>query len=68
MGSGTPAREGAARRILLVEDDPDIRVSLQTILTEEGFDVVACNNGRGGVGGRGAKTAPPNNKISSSWI
>jgi DNA-binding response OmpR family regulator len=48
MALGTPAREGAPRRILLVEDDPDIRISLQTILTEEGFDVVVCNNGRGG--------------------
>jgi signal transduction histidine kinase len=58
MGSGTPAREGAARRILLVEDDPDIRVSLQTILTEEGFDVVACNNGREALSRLGSMTAP----------
>jgi len=46
MGQGTPSREGALRRILLVEDDPDIRVSLQSILTDEGFDVVGCTNGR----------------------
>ena len=46
MGQGTPPRDGALRRILLVEDDPDIRVSLQGILTDEGFDVVGCTNGR----------------------
>jgi len=58
MASGTPAREGAPRRILLVEDDPDIRISLQTILTEEGFDVVACNNGREALSRLGSMAAP----------
>ena len=48
MGYQTPAvaEETALRRILLVEDDPDIRVSLQSILSEEGFEVVACTNGQ----------------------
>ena len=58
MASGTPAREGTPRRILLVEDDPDIRISLQTILTEEGFEVVACNNGRDALSRLGSMTAP----------
>jgi CheY-like chemotaxis protein len=58
MASGTPAREGTPRRILLVEDDPDIRISLQTILTEEGFDVVACNNGREALSRLGSMAAP----------
>jgi CheY-like chemotaxis protein len=58
MAPGTPAREGAPRRILLVEDDPDIRVSLQTILTEEGFEVVACNNGREALSRLGSMAAP----------
>jgi len=46
MGQGTAPRDGAPRRILLVEDDPDIRVSLHSILTDEGFEVVGCTNGR----------------------
>jgi signal transduction histidine kinase len=46
MGQGTAPRDGAPRRILLVEDDPDIRVSLHSILTDEGFEVEGCTNGR----------------------
>ena len=58
MGNGSPAREGGSRRILLVEDDPDIRVSLQSILGDEGFEVVACNNGREALARLGAMSAP----------
>ncbi len=35
-----------ARTVLLVEDDADIRDSLQDILEEEGFDVVPASNGK----------------------
>jgi signal transduction histidine kinase len=55
---GHPPREGTPRRILLVEDDPDIRVSLQSILTDEGFEVVACSNGREALDRLGAIPAP----------
>jgi signal transduction histidine kinase len=58
MGQGTPARNGAPRRILLVEDDPDIRISLQSILAEEGFEVVACSNGRDALARLGSMAAP----------
>jgi signal transduction histidine kinase len=58
MGNGSPAREGGSRRILLVEDDPDIRVSLQSILGDEGFEVVACNNGREALARLGSMSAP----------
>ena len=34
------------RTVLLVEDDADIRDSLQDILEEEGFDVVPASNGK----------------------
>jgi len=37
---------GAGRTILLVEDDPDVRDSLQDILEDEGFDVVPASNGK----------------------
>lgn len=39
-------RGGGARRILVVEDDADIRTTLQTILATEGFAVEACTNGQ----------------------
>jgi signal transduction histidine kinase len=60
MGHQTPAvtEETALRRILLVEDDPDIRVSLQSILSEEGFDVVACTNGQDALTRLGTIVAP----------
>ncbi len=34
------------RTILLVEDDPDVRDSLQDVLEDEGFDVVPASNGK----------------------
>jgi two-component system, OmpR family, response regulator CpxR len=42
------SRTGLASRktVLLVEDDADIRDSLQDILEEEGFDVVPASNGK----------------------
>ena len=41
---GTTVR--TMRTILLVEDDPDVRDSLQDILEDEGFDVVPASNGK----------------------
>ena len=58
MEQETPVTEGAPRRILLVEDDPDIRVSLQSILGEEGFEVVACTNGQDALARLGVIPAP----------
>jgi CheY-like chemotaxis protein len=37
---------GAGQTILLVEDDSDVRESLQDILEDEGFDVVPASNGK----------------------
>jgi CheY-like chemotaxis protein len=37
---------GTTKTVLLVEDDADIRDSLQDILEEEGFDVVPASNGK----------------------
>jgi CheY-like chemotaxis protein len=34
------------RTILLVEDDPDVRDSLQDILEDEGYDVIPASNGK----------------------
>lgn len=36
----------ALRRILLVEDDPDIRQDLAEILTDEGYEVATAPHGR----------------------
>lgn len=38
--------EGVGVRLLIIEDDPDIRDSLGELLTAEGFDVVVADNGR----------------------
>src|SRR6185312_4577493 len=42
------SRTGVASRktVLLVEDDADIRDSLQDILEDEGFDVIPAANGK----------------------
>lgn len=37
---------GATKTVLLVEDDADVRDSLQDILEDEGFDVVPAANGK----------------------
>lgn len=37
---------GGGRTILLVEDDPDVRDSLQDILEDEGFEVIPASNGK----------------------
>ena len=39
-------RGAATKTVLLVEDDADIRDSLQDILEDEGFDVVPAANGK----------------------
>ena len=36
------------KRILVVEDDPQVRSLLKVMLTEAGFDVVTANDGTGG--------------------
>jgi DNA-binding response OmpR family regulator len=38
-------REGVGVRLLIVEDDPDIRESLGELLGAEGFDVTCAGNG-----------------------
>jgi signal transduction histidine kinase len=42
----------------VVEDDPDIRVSLHSILTDEGFEVVGCTNGREALERLGGRPLP----------
>lgn len=38
--------KNATRKILIVEDDPDIVLALTTILEDEGYAVVALDSGR----------------------
>lgn len=45
--AGTPT--GAPRRVLLVEDDPDNREAMASLLTLGGFDVTAADCGAAGV-------------------
>jgi signal transduction histidine kinase len=40
------AQRAASRSLLVVEDDPDIRDALDSLLTMEGFRVAGCSNGR----------------------
>jgi len=37
------------KKILVIEDEPEMRRNLQTILRLEGYDVMAAEHGRGGV-------------------
>jgi CheY-like chemotaxis protein len=39
-------KERATKTVLLVEDDADVRDSLQDILEDEGFDVIPAANGK----------------------
>lgn len=41
----TNRKPGAAPKLLLIDDDPNIRESLQAILMDEGFEVTAAANG-----------------------
>src|SRR5688572_12672270 len=42
-------RSVTAKKILVIEDDPEMRRNVRTILRLEGFDAVAAENGRRGV-------------------
>ena len=47
MGGPSPHRQqGVARRVLVVDDDPDILDALSEILEVEGYDVQRARNGR----------------------
>ncbi|MCE1189317.1 MAG: response regulator [Ignavibacteria bacterium] len=37
------------RKILIIEDDPDVRANLVSLLTEEGYGVIAVKNGIDGI-------------------
>jgi signal transduction histidine kinase len=58
----TPRSSGAdsvaGRRILVVEDDTDIRATLQTILATEGFTVETCVNGQQALSQLSTSSAP----------
>ena len=41
----SPGRAAPRRRILLVDDDPDVRRSLENALTKAGYEVVSAANG-----------------------
>jgi DNA-binding response OmpR family regulator len=43
-------------QILVVEDDPNVRGLLQTLLTAEGYDVVTASDGLAGLGKLAAAT------------
>ncbi len=36
-------------RVLVIEDDPDIALSIKTVLGKSGFEVAACSDGRDGL-------------------
>ena len=48
---GTPAEavEGATRRVLVIDDDPNARDMLRRFLGREGYDVVTAHDGREGL-------------------
>jgi DNA-binding NtrC family response regulator len=46
----TSVRAAARRRILLVDNDPDVRRSLENALTKAGYEVVSAVNGAEAVG------------------
>jgi CheY-like chemotaxis protein len=53
-----PPRAAAARRILIVDDDPDIRAALSELLESEGYEVTSAANGAAALAqlrGEGAK-------------
>ncbi|HEV3339041.1 MAG TPA: response regulator [Pirellulales bacterium] len=47
--TATPERETSTRRVLLVDDDEDVRQSLGLRLHAAGYDVMSANDGRQGV-------------------
>ncbi len=44
-GASHAAIEGRRRRVLVVEDDADLRQTLTTMLAEEGFDAIGAEHG-----------------------
>src|SRR4051812_8350855 len=58
MQQSTAASQVAPTRILVVEDDHDIRASLQSILIDEGYLVQACGNGREALSELASAVAP----------
>ncbi|MBL9039200.1 MAG: response regulator [Archangium sp.] len=52
-----PSKE---RRVLLVEDDEDIRAAVSELLMSEGYDVVMARNGQEGLQRLQSLTKPPN--------
>jgi len=59
MGRSISVWEGTQRRILLVEDDHDIRTSMEGLLRDEGYDVAACEDGRDALARLASVAAPP---------
>jgi signal transduction histidine kinase len=52
------AENGSGRRILVVEDDTDIRATLQAILATEGYTVETCGNGQQALSQLSTSTIP----------
>jgi DNA-binding response OmpR family regulator len=40
---------GVAKRILIIDDDSDVRITLTVILEERGYEVIAAENGQQGL-------------------
>ena len=51
LGSPSPSRQarGARRRILVIEDEANLRLLLDRLMGEAGFDVVECETGMAGL-------------------
>lgn len=45
------------KKVLVVEDEPDLREALKTVLTQEGFEVAVAENGEEGLA-RALETKP----------
>ena len=54
-----PATGGTGLRILVIEDDPDVRESLRDVLSDSGYDVSCAEEGRSGLAALAAQPRAP---------
>ena len=56
----------AGQQVLLIEDEPDLIAIVSETLRDEGYDVVAVNDGRAGL--ERARTNPPGLILLDLWM